>query len=392
MPRFPHLSSRLDRLTGSVFEKFLPKMRQKGGDLVRLHIGDSYLPPTYPLPLADEFLQKHPFFNRYGNTMGVEELRAALAEKVSRDNRLPVSPDHIMPTAGACNALNISAAGLLEPGEEVLVLTPAWPFFFGMVKAADGVPLEVPFYTRLYENPQLDIVSYLEQFITPRTVALYLNTPNNPSGKVLNRAQLQQICDFVREHRLWLISDEAYDGMVFDGREHLSAAAFPEMFPQTLSVFTFSKVYMFAGLRLGYLVAEHSVLKNLNKLMVHQLYSPSPLAQYLMVAPVKTRREWGAAFVEHCRELRDLVTQNLRVPHYVPEGTYFTFFSIRDCLNGREYWEVIDQCLDAGVSVAPGNDFGKDYGDYIRICFAGESPDRLQIALERLNRVLAGNS
>ncbi len=392
MPRFPHLSSRLERLTGSVFEKFLPKMRQKGSDLVRLHIGDSYLPPTYPLPLEDEFLQEHPFFNRYCNTLGVEELRVALAEKLGRDNRLPAGPEHIMPTAGACNALNVSAAGLLEPGEEALVLTPAWPFFFGMVKAADGLPVEVPFYTRLYEDPQLDIVSYLEKFITPKTAALYLNTPNNPSGKVLNRAQLQQVCDFVREHRLWLISDEAYDGMVFDGREHLSAAAFPEMFPQTLSVFTFSKVYMFAGLRLGYLVAEQSVLKNLNKLMVHQLYSPSTLAQYLMIEPVKTRREWGTAFVEHCRELRDLVTQNLRVPHHVPEGTYFTFFPIRDCLNGRGYWEVIDRCLDAGVSVAPGNDFGKDYGDYIRICFAGESPERLKIALERLNRVLAENS
>jgi N-succinyldiaminopimelate aminotransferase len=321
MPRFPRFSRRLEQLSGSVFEKFLPKMREKGKDLVRLHIGDSYLPPGYPLPLEKNFMEKYPHFNRYANTLGVQELREALAEKVSGDNHLPVNAEQVMPTSGACSALNITALGLVEAGEEVLVLTPAWPFFFGMVRMAGGIPVEVPFYNLLYENPGLEIEDYLNRFITPKTVALYLNTPNNPSGKVLNREQLIQVAAVAKKHNLWLISDEAYDGMTFDGRQHISVATFPGMFPRTLSIFTFSKIFMFAGLRLGYLAGEQSILKNLNKLMVHQYYSPSTLGQYMMVEAVKTRHEWGTRFVEECRQLRNLFTANLRVPHYVPEGT-----------------------------------------------------------------------
>ena len=123
--------------------------------------------------------------------------------------------------------------------------------------------------------------------------------------------------------------------------------------------------------------------------MVHQYYSPSTLGQYMMVEAVKTRHEWGMRFVEECCQLRNLFTANLRVPHYTPEGTYFLFFSVKDFLRGKDYWQVIDQCLDIGVSVAPGSDFGKNFSQYIRICFAGESPGRLEIAVELLNRVFA---
>ncbi len=388
MPRFPKFADRLDALSGSVFEKFLPKMREKGDDMIKLHIGDSYLPPPYSLPIDEKFRQAHPYFNRYCNTLGIAELRQALAEKLSADNHLPAKSGDIMMTCGASNALNVSMMSLVNPGEEVLVLTPCWPFFLGMVRVAGGTPVEIPFYTRLYENPSLNIFEYIEPFVTPKTVALYVNSPNNPSGKVLSRAQLEQIAALAKKHRLWLISDEAYDGMTFDGHKHLSPASLPEMFAQTLSIFTFSKVYMFAGLRLGYISTTEATLKNLNKMLVHQLYSPSTLAQQMMVDPVKQRKQWSEEFVRHCHDLRDIFIHNLRVPHTVPEGAYYLFFSIKNLLNGRDYWQVVDECLDCGVSIAPGKDFGKDFGDYIRLCFAGEGPERLTIAVERLNKIL----
>lgn len=231
-----------------------------------------------------------------------------------------------MLTCGACNALNISAMGLLDPGEEVLVLTPCWPFFPGMVRLAGGVVVEAPFYSRLYQAPDLDIAEYLERFITPKTAALYLNTPNNPSGKVLNRTQLEAVADLVQRHHLWLLSDEAYDGMTFDGRAHHSIASFPGMFERTLSIFTFSKVYMFAGLRLGYIAAPERFLKQLNKMMVHQLYSPSTLAQQMMVEPVRTRETWHRDFVNHCQELRGIVSDHLRIDHHARKAHITSFF------------------------------------------------------------------
>ncbi|MFQ5822575.1 MAG: pyridoxal phosphate-dependent aminotransferase [bacterium] len=387
MPKFPNFSQRVLQITGSVFEKFHAKMVAQGDNLIKLHIGDTYLSPKYPLPVDSAVIEKHCDFNRYCNTFGVDLLRDVLVAKLQTDNNLRVGKDHVLITNGATNALSISVKSLVDPGEDVLILTPAWPFFFGMVKVAGGKNLEVPLYVRLYEAPQLDIQDYLSQFLTPKTVALYLNTPNNPSGKVLNQEQLQQIAEFARKHQLWIISDEAYDGLTFDNRPHISIASLPVMFEQTLSVFTFSKSFMFAGLRLGYIVANKMTVKNLNKIMVHQLYSPSTLAQYMMVEPVKTRQQWIHSVQKHYQDLRDLFVENLKIDVWKPEGAYFVFFSATKYLKGRDYWELIETCLDEGVSVAPGDSFGKDFIQYIRLCFTGESPERLIQGIERLNKI-----
>jgi len=271
------------------------------------------------------------------------------------------------------------------------VLTPAWPFFFGMVRVAGGNVIEIPFYTVLFEQPELDVRDYLKKFITPKTVMLYLNTPNNPSGKVLTRPQLEQVAEFAREHNLWLISDEAYDGLTFDEVPHISIASFPNMFDRTLSVFTFSKSFMFAGLRLGYVVADESVVKNLNKIMVHELYSPSTPAQYMMVEPVKTHHRWLPAVRQTYQNLRNLVVQHLKIDFWKPEGTYFVFFPANKYLQSRSYWQLIEACLDNGVSVAPGDSFGKDFTEYIRLCFTGEPKDRLVEGIQRLNQIMLGD-
>ncbi|MFQ5707536.1 MAG: pyridoxal phosphate-dependent aminotransferase [bacterium] len=387
MPKFPEFADRVTQITGSVFEKYRARMTAQGANLIKLHIGDTYLPPAYPLSVDSSLSEQHQDFNRYCNTFGIDALREALTEKLQTDNHLPVTHENILVTNGATNALSISVMSLVEPGEEVLTLTPAWPFFFGMVKVAGGTNIEVPIYVRLFGEPQLDIAEYLDRFVTPKTVALYLNTPNNPSGKVLNRDQLQQIAAFVRKHRLWLISDEAYDGLTFDCLPHISVASFPGLFEQTLSIFTFSKSFMFAGLRLGYAVGSAAATKNLNKIMVHQLYSPSTMAQYMMVEPVKTRQQWLPAVQKHYQELRDILVENLQVEFHKPEATYFAFFDADKYLQKRDYWQLIEACLDKGVSVAPGDSFGKDFSKYIRLCFTGEPTERLEQGIERLNRI-----
>ena len=387
MPRFPVFADRTTPITGSVFEKFRSKMQEQGSNVVALHLGDSYAPPPYALPLDSSFLDNTPGFNRYCDTFGVPALREAIAQKLQADNHLDVTTANVMMTCGACNALNISMQGLINPGEDVLLLSPYWPFFRGMVGLANGNVIEVPFYTNLYEDPELDIVDYLDRYVTSGTSAIYVNTPNNPSGKVLTKSQLEQIAAFSRKHNLWVISDEAYDGMTYDGRAHISIAGLPEMFERTLSVFTFSKVYMFSGLRLGYVVATEPVLKNLNKIMVHQLYSPATVSQHAMVRPVKTHSEWSSTFVKHFEGLRNRLIERLSISPQVPEGTYYVFFSIKEYLRGKDCDDVINDCLDNGVAVAPGRDFGVDFADYIRICFTAETPERLELAIDRLNKI-----
>lgn len=387
MPRFPEFASRTGLITGSVYEKFRARFAAQGDNMVALHIGDAYAPPPYDIPIDADFAQRNEGYHRYCDTFGVAALREALAAKLRADNALPSQPGDVLVTAGATNALAVTVQSLVDPGDDVMVLAPYWPFFRGMVKVAGGNPVEVPFYTNVAGMSQSAVRALLETHRTDRTVAVYLNSPNNPSGVVLTREQLQAVAEFVRAHDLWLISDEAYDGMVYDDNVHYSPGSFPEMFPRTISIFTFSKVYMFAGLRIGYATCERSVIEVLNKIMVHTLYSPSTVAQMMLVEPVRRRDQWRHAFVDHARELRDMFMSNLHVRPPTPQGAYYLFFPLTPYLRGRAYAEVIDACLDAGVSVAPGADFGADYERYIRICFTGEEPERLRVAVERLNGV-----
>jgi aspartate/methionine/tyrosine aminotransferase len=135
-------------------------------------------------------------------------------------------------------------------------------------------------------------------------------------------------------------------------------------------------------------VANEDVLRTINKIMVHQLYSPPTVTQMMMVEPVKTRSSWNAKFVRHFCDIRDMFVENLKISPRVPEGTYYFFLPITEYLRGRHYGDVINACLDAGVAVAPGEDFGKDYAEWIRLCFTGEPPERGEIAIRRLNEIL----
>ena len=390
MPLFPDFSARQKALKGSVFEKYLPLMRQQGDNLVRLHIGDAYRQPPYPLPIEKTFREAHPLFNRYCNTFGIPTLRGALSEKLSTDNALDFNEEEILLTAGAANALVVCTLGLLDPGERVMILTPCWPFFPGMVRMAEGEGYETPFYQRLYDQPDLDIAAYLDHHLQPGTVALYLNTPNNPSGKVLSRTQLEQVAGWAAKHNLWVLSDEAYDGMTYDDHQHISIATLPGMRERTLSIFTFSKVYMFAGIRLGYIAAAEPAIRALNKILVHLLYGPSTIGQQMVVEAVQTRRSWYGDFVRECQGIRDDCLNRLDLNLQSPEGAYYLFFSTEPYLRGRGYDELIRTCLEGGVSVAPGVDFGSDFRHHMRVCFAGEPPERMALAMARLGKILKG--
>src|SRR5712675_1179496 len=214
MPRHPDFAARSARITGSVYEKFKPRMAAQGENLVALHIGDSYAPPPYPLPVDAAFFHAHPGVNRYCDTFGVAPLRDALATKLREDNGLEVQRENVLVTAGATNALSATVQALVDPGDDVMILAPHWPFFRGMVRAAGGGVIDVPFYTELDNgSPSTHVSALLQRAMSGSTVAFYLNSPNNPSGRVLTREQLLAVAGFARANHLWLISDEAYDGM-----------------------------------------------------------------------------------------------------------------------------------------------------------------------------------
>jgi len=387
MPRYPELNKAITALPGAVFEKYRDLMTAKGDELVRLHIGDTYQAPAYQLPLDSSFMHTYPDFNRYCDTFGFGELRRLLSEKVNEDNAIDVDPDEILISCGATNALSAAVHSVLAPSEQIMLLTPCWPIFRGVALLAGADICEVPFFVKLYEEPDLDIMAHLEQFITDDTVALYLNAPNNPSGKVLNRNQIRQITAFARKHRLWLISDEAYEGLIYDGRELHSPASDKQISDQVVTVFTFSKIFMFAGMRLGYAVAKKDVIIAMNKVIVHQIYGAPTFTQQMMLEAVRRRREWMDGVRIYYQSLRDMFVDKLKISFHIPEATYFIFFRVSEDSAPEQYESLVRRCFDAGVSVAPGIDFGLDFKHYIRLCFTGEPPERLDLAIERLNSI-----
>ncbi len=387
MPRFPDLNTAITTLPGAVFEKYRDLMAGQGAALLRLHIGDIYQTPAYKLPIDPEFMATYPDFNRYCNTFGIEELRGLLCEKVNYENKIAATPDEILISCGATNALSAAVHAVLASSERIMLLTPCWPIFRGVAMLAGANISEVPFFMKLYDEPVLDILGYLENYLTDDTVALYLNAPNNPSGKVLNPHQLQQISEFTRKHRLWLISDEAYEGLIYDGKELHSPAAIKQISDQVITVFTFSKIYMFAGMRLGYAVARQDVITAMNKVIVHQIYGASTFTQQMMIDAVRHRREWMDRVALHYQSLRDMFVDRLHIPFQIPEATYFIFIRVSDDSEVSKYENLVHRCFNAGVSVAPGVDFGLDFKNYIRLCFTGETPERLHTAIKRLNAV-----
>jgi len=197
--------------------------------------------------------------SHYVQTTGVPRLRELIAEKLRRTNAIPIlDVEDVLVTNGGIHGLYILCRSLLDPGDEVLIPDPAWPPAAGNILAAQGVPVGYKLHESKGWQPDLDEI---EALITPRTTVLYLNSPSNPTGGVLTREYIERLAAIAQKHDLWVISDEAYEDVVFDGT-HLSIASLPGMYERTFPLYTFSKSYAITGLRLGYIAIADAAIRD----------------------------------------------------------------------------------------------------------------------------------
>ncbi len=217
--------------------------------------------------------------SHYLQTTGIPPLLDLLSAKLRTVNHIPVgSRDEVMVTTGGIHALYVLFQALLEPGDEVVLPDPQWPPAAGNITAARGTPVGCPLHEHL--GWRWD-VSELASKLTPRTRAIYVNSPQNPTGGVLTRADVEAIAGLCRERKLWLVSDEAYEDVVYDGVEHISPASLAGMYERTLSMFTFSKSYAMTGLRLGYLAVQDAGLRDrMKKVLFYTASNVSSVVQY----------------------------------------------------------------------------------------------------------------
>ena len=322
--------------------------------------------------------------SHYLQTTGIPRLLELLAEKLRSKNGIPVaSPDEVMVTTGGIHALYLACQALLEPGDEVVVPDPEWPPSIGNIVAAQAVAVPCPIHERLGWRYDLD---ELESRITRRTRAIYVNSPQNPTGGVLTGADVERIAEIVRSRDLWLISDEAYEDVLFDGAEHVSPASLPEMYARTISVFTFSKTYAMTGLRLGYLsVRDAKLRERLRKLLFYTASNVSSVVQFGAVGALEGPQDCVETFRAELQARRDLFYAGIRehaagaLGGEPPKGAFYAFLRIDPALalppggggHASRSWTMAEYLISHGrIGCVPGVDFGANGEGYIRFCFA----------------------
>ncbi len=310
--------------------------------------------------------------------------------KLHRSNGMSwVTPKHVQITMGATHGLSCAVRSALDPQEHILLLAPHWPLMRGIAHSCGLEPIEVPFSDILMSDPETDVEALLESALTPKTSAIYFANPNNPDGKVFTKAELQAIANVAQRHGLWVISDEVYENFLYEG-EHISIATLPGMAEQTITVFSFSKSYGLAGLRVGYLVGPVDVITGARKMTNHTVYNV-PRA---MQNAAKCALLHGAPWVENAREVyrehRDLAHEMVVAPCTLPQGATYLFLDLHEyCQPGEESSVgVLEHLVDAGMLLTPGGAFGEKYKKWARMCFTSVSLEELREALDRLNHVL----
>ena len=381
MPRPPQFVRDVEAMPDAVYSPFADRLRDHPGPVFPLHVGDTWRPPCKGARAQDLRVEDIDHLHNYIDTQGLPPLVDALVEKVRAKNGLACERDQVLVGAGATGSLATAVGSVAGPGDEVLILAPFWPLIRGIVQAFRATPVEVPFYDCV--DTLGDALAALEARCSARTVALYVSTPSNPTGRVIPGDWLEAFAAFARRHDLWLLSDEVYEDFVYHA-EHVCMGGFaPE---RTISVYSFSKAYGMAGNRVGYLVAPPELTAQARKVGTHTFYAAPTAGQWASLRALETGDAWIAEARESYQQVGNEAAQLLG--QVSPGGSTFLFLDVRPYLDARGLGGFLADCFEDGVLVAPGGSSGEAYGDWVRLCYTAMPPDQALEGVRRLAKHL----
>jgi aspartate/methionine/tyrosine aminotransferase len=346
-----------------------------GGRISRLEIGE----PGFPTPahITRAAWDAVPRGVGYTPSTGTGELREALAARLRRVTGLDLTASRVVVTQGAVQALSALAEALLDPGDDLLVPDPSWPNYEMIGRMRGASVTRYPLRASAGFLPDPDEV---EALITPRTRALVLNSPSNPTGRVFPQELVAAIVAAARRHGVWVLSDEVYDELVFEGAPANAVALDPET---VIGVYSFSKTYAMTGWRVGYLTAPARVTALLSTVQEALLSSVSAIGQYAAHAALTGPQECVARMREEYRARRDLAVRRLTgagLRIAVPHGAFYAMVPLAPGADSR--LAALD-LVGHGVAVAPGSAFGDTARDHVRISLS-VAEDVLETGLDRL--------
>jgi aspartate aminotransferase len=346
------------------------ELQQRGVAVVNLGGGDpDFDTPPHIVAAAVDAMNHG--LTHYVASKGIPALRKAITAKFQRDNHVAYDPDtEVIVTASGKLALYLALASLIEPGDEVLYFDPAWVSYEPMIRLLDGIPVDVPL--RPEEGFLLD-ADVLKRRITPRTKAMILNSPNNPTGRVLTPEELNVVARSAHEHGFWVLSDEIYEHLVYDNGRHISLASLPGMRDRTVTINGMSKAYAMTGWRLGYLGVPAALCEQILKVQQHVVTCAPSFVQAAGVAALEGPQKCVADMVAEYDRRRRFMTDALNAISGVhcplPEGAFYLFPRVTH--RGMDSNALAKFLIEeAHVAVTPGAAFGKTGTQNIRLTFA----------------------
>ena len=354
-------------------------------DVISLGIGEpDFVTPKEILQAGVRSLEKGE--THYTSNSGILELRQAIAENLERLYGVSYEPrSEILVTVGVSEALYLALSAVLDPGDEVIVPTPCFVAYQPEVIFAGGVP--VPLRARPEDQFQVRAEA-VEDLLTPRTKALLIGYPNNPTGAVMTRENLQALADLAERHDLLVISDEIYDRLVYAGHQHVCFASLPRMRERTVTLGGFSKDYAMTGWRIGYAAAPAPLLAEMRKIHQYTIMSSPTTAQVAAIEALEHGEEHVRAMVAEYDRRRQLIVAGLNelsLPTFEPRGAFYAFPSIS--ATGMDDESFAERLLqEERVAVVPGSAFGAD-GNHVRCSYA-TAYERIEEALERIRRFM----
>ena len=324
---------------------------------------------------------------RYTPPAGMSSLREVLAEDAGQRRGIKIHPDEVVVSPGGKPNLFFPTLALIESGDEVIYPNPGFPTYEAMIKVADGVPVAIPL---VEENGFSFDLEAFDKLVNERTKLIILNSPSNPTGGVIPAADLEHIASQIERYDCWVMSDELYTRIVYDGLEAPSIATLPEMRERTIIVDGFSKTYAMTGWRLGFGIMPKELAARIDLLLTHSIGSTAHFTQIAGIEAVTGPQEMVNVMVSEYQLRRNVIVDGLNtIPGFTcqkPQGAFYAFPNITG--TGMDSAELANLILEkAGVALLPGNSFGQ-YGEgYLRLSYAN-SIENIEKGIERIRTVL----
>lgn len=366
------------------------EMKEKGIDVISFSAGEpDFNTPKNIINAAIKAMEDGN--TKYTSVNGIIQLREAICKKFKDDNGLEYNPSQIVVSTGAKQSLANTFLAILNPGDEVIVSTPYWVSYPELIKLADGKPVfvegdEKSNYKFTKEN--------LEKAVTAKTKAIVLNTPNNPTGTIYNKEELEVIADFAKKYDIIIISDEMYEKLIYDNENHISIASLSkDAYERTIVINGLSKSYAMTGWRIGYCAASEKIAKLMISIQSHVTSNVCSITQYAALEALSGPQDEITKMINEFEKRRNYMINRIEsidnLSIVKPKGAFYIMINIENCLgkeiNGKILNDSMEFCAslleNEKLAVIPGKAFGLN--NYIRVSYATS----MEAIKEGLNRI-----